>query len=142
MRVLSTAINAQVEGATEFAAVVAADNASILGLDEGDQVLRGVLQVVHAGRLMAEIFDYLHASLLRDSLFHDDEGLCLGVCQAENKLLVPLPPLLPGQPKVLHLDDAHLDPWVADRLLQLLVRTLHQSIQDLIVGAQRSIAGF
>ena len=39
----------------------------------------------------------------------------------------------------MQLDDAHLDPWVGEGLLHLEVGTLHQSLQDLIIGSHRIV---
>ena len=64
MIALSTAFGAGVAGAT--------DGASVLLLDEVDQVLLGVLQVAHARGPVAEVLYYLHACLLRDSFLHGD----------------------------------------------------------------------
>ena len=88
MIALSTAFVAGVAGAT--------DGASVLLLDEGDQVLLGVLQIAHARGPMAVILNYLHAGFFGYFLLHGNEAFCLGVCQAKNKLLVPPSSLLPG----------------------------------------------
>ena len=64
MRAFSAAFVAGVAGAT--------DGASVLPLDEGDQVLLGVLQVAHARGPVAEVLYYLHARLLRVSFLHAD----------------------------------------------------------------------
>ena len=81
-----------------------------------------------------------HTSFFCDSFLQLDEGLGLGISQAQNKLFVPCPPLLPGETQMLQLENTHPDLWVLDGLLDLQVGSLSQGLKDVVIGRSRTVA--